>query len=93
MLAQGTASQAQGCATKIVCNAIDQHTDDTIDALAEYEDDGSVRLATQSNLSESNETFEVISSTQPSSLTPAIPSTTPPGSPSLVPGSTYQYPE
>jgi hypothetical protein len=27
VLAQGTASQAQGCATKIVRNAIDQHTD------------------------------------------------------------------
>ncbi|KAG0044808.1 hypothetical protein BGZ89_005913, partial [Linnemannia elongata] len=44
---QGTASQAQDRATKIVRNAIDQHTDGTINTLIENKDNDSVRAVTQ----------------------------------------------
>ncbi|GJJ75382.1 hypothetical protein EMPS_07740 [Entomortierella parvispora] len=47
-VAQGTTSQAQGCATKIVRTAIDQHTHDTINTLAGNEDGDSVQTVVQS---------------------------------------------
>ncbi|KAF9207748.1 hypothetical protein BGZ49_010649 [Haplosporangium sp. Z 27] len=46
VMAQGTASQAQGCATKIIRRAIDQHTNDTVKALAESEDNSSPQPVT-----------------------------------------------